>query len=776
MKKMNNYLVTCVFLLLISASAASVYGYNNTNDNEDLVYSYTFEEPIIEKVTVRDEIFDKVTIEGLPNSYHYLKPSLPVKPLTVLLPMGTTVESIQVIPSKKINLGADYNVEIGGNLLPISKITTTKSIVEQSVVTENDLFEYIGVYYSRGFPILNVNLLPVQYDEKSGELTFFNKMDLVVKLKESKISGAFRGYPGGFEQISKIVDNPQIIQSYNSAKKQAAMASAEYLIITSNKFKNYNGENSFSDLLDLKESKGITTKIVTVEEIMQNDDYKVDGTWGDANSNNPFYMYEIKGNPDIFDDKAARIRNYIRYAYTELGTSYVLLAGDADIDNPSDNIVPARCLFANESGLPLNSDPYEEEDDIPSDVYYACLDGNFNYDCDSHFGESADRNDEVEFDEADFFAEVWVGRACVDSEQEISNFVKKTLFYEQTTDDSYLSTILFVGEDLGSAFYFQYGGDYKDMMEYLVPSGYNMHKLYDSEEYTWYPSDFIDELYSVQPQIINHDGHGYTNYMLKMHANSFYQFENEKPFFIYSHSCLTGAFDNFVPGGHYLDDDCIAEVITCEIPYGAFACILNARYGLGSEDSPVSPSGVYDESFYKALFTENIKELGAANHYSKEDNVWRINENGYRWAFYQSNLFGDPNLRIKESGGIAPEKPSTPSGKINGKSGVEYTYTTSTTHVNGGELYYWFDWGDDSNSGWVGPFESGEVADASHTWGEQGSYEIRVKAKNSDGIQSEWSDSLVASMPKEKAFSRLISLFERFPRFSILLSYFSPYN
>ncbi len=83
-------------------------------------------------------------------------------------------------------------------------------------------------------------------------------------------------------------------------------------------------------------------------------------------------------------------------------------------------------------------------------------------------------------DEADLYAEVWVGRCCADSAEEVSNFVMKTLQYAQTTDDLYLSKIMFVGEDLGGQFYYQYGGDYKDMIEYLVPSSYNMNKLYDN--------------------------------------------------------------------------------------------------------------------------------------------------------------------------------------------------------------------------------------------------------------------------------------------------------
>ena len=218
------------------------------------------------------------------------------------------------------------------------------------------------------------------------------------------------------------------------------------------------------------------------------------------------------------------------------------------------------------------------------------------------------------------------------TKKEVTNFVMKTLQYELNSD-RYLSEILFVGEYLGSLFYFPYGGDYKDMIEPYIPSKYNLHKLYDSPDNHWYPEDFIEELYDVEPHIINHDGHGSCHYMLKMYKDYFYEFENAKHFFIYSHSCLTGSFDNWDPWGGYYEEDCIAEILTCEIPYGAFACILNARYGLGSEDIPEAPSGAYDESFFKKLFDENIKELGGASHGSKEDNVWRINDNGYRWCW-----------------------------------------------------------------------------------------------------------------------------------------------
>ena len=97
-----------------------------------------------------------------------------------------------------------------------------------------------------------------------------------------------------------------------------------------------------------------------------------------------------------------------------------------------------------------------------------------------------------------------------------------------------------------------------------------------------------------------------------------------------------------------------------------------------------------------------------------------------------------------------PNKPSKPSGPTSGKAGTSYTYSTSTTDPDGDQVYYWFDWGDGTNSGWLGPYNSGQTVSASHTWSERGSYEIKVKAKDTNGAESEWSDPLPITMPKNK--------------------------
>ena len=94
-----------------------------------------------------------------------------------------------------------------------------------------------------------------------------------------------------------------------------------------------------------------------------------------------------------------------------------------------------------------------------------------------------------------------------------------------------------------------------------------------------------------------------------------------------------------------------------------------------------------------------------------------------------------------------PDKPDRPSGETNGKIKVEYNYTTKTSDANGDQVWYWWDWGDGTNSSWLGPFASNTTASANHTWTKKGSYAIKVKAKDISRDESPWSDPLAVSMP-----------------------------
>ena len=123
-------------------------------------------------------------------------------------------------------------------------------------------------------------------------------------------------------------------------------------------------------------------------------------------------------------------------------------------------------------------------------------------------------------------------------------------------------------------------------------------------------------------------------------------------------------------------------------------------------------------------------------------------------------------VTISEEVNNPPNKPVTPSGEASGKVNVSYTYGSSTTDSDGDQIYYLFDWGDGTDSGWVGAYDSGDVCQESHIWTTKGSYSIKVKAKDSSGAESVWSDPLPITMPysyDKQTLQFLELLIQRFP-------------
>jgi PKD domain len=113
-----------------------------------------------------------------------------------------------------------------------------------------------------------------------------------------------------------------------------------------------------------------------------------------------------------------------------------------------------------------------------------------------------------------------------------------------------------------------------------------------------------------------------------------------------------------------------------------------------------------------------------------------------------------------------PNKPNTPDGSTRGKPGISYTYQTSTTDPDGDLLYYTWDWGDGTPINWTGLYNSAQTVTASHIWSTKGSYSVKVKAKDTTGAESVWSDPLPITMPYsyDKSIPQFLEfLFQRFP-------------
>jgi len=121
---------------------------------------------------------------------------------------------------------------------------------------------------------------------------------------------------------------------------------------------------------------------------------------------------------------------------------------------------------------------------------------------------------------------------------------------------------------------------------------------------------------------------------------------------------------------------------------------------------------------------------------TNEQTLWTIqeyahshNESGEnRWGTWIGELaFNRP-----------PETPDAPDGPDEGVTGVEYTFTAVTSDPDGDQIYYMFDWEDGNDSGWVGPYNSGQTGNASHIWEAAGDFPVKVKAKDDYG-ESDWS-------------------------------------
>jgi hypothetical protein len=112
-----------------------------------------------------------------------------------------------------------------------------------------------------------------------------------------------------------------------------------------------------------------------------------------------------------------------------------------------------------------------------------------------------------------------------------------------------------------------------------------------------------------------------------------------------------------------------------------------------------------------------------------------------------------------------PEKPSIPTYTNLGKkptADISVELCSETIDKDGDNVFYWWDFGDGTNSGWLGPYISGEEHCTTHDF-EQGTYTVKVKAKDVHGAESVWSDPLeVKVKAKNKPLINTMPWFLRF--------------
>jgi len=585
---------------------------------EEITIEYFFENPTVQSVTILDNVYDRVVMEGAPNFGYPGHPALPARGVNILVPYGCEVTGIEIITDEKVLVGRGYNIEPVGHPYPLSADPTTITPPEPNDAIYNSTnplpearHKNIGVQNFRGYQYLVLRLHPVEYIPKSGELYYYPRMRVTVNTENiGKAAPLYRGMPEDEAGIISRVDNPDILSSYTSAPKHREK-SYDLLIITTDAFVPY-----FEPLKDYHDTTGIPTEIHTTTTI---------------------------GSTDPTD-----IRDYIRERYLNDGIQYVIIGGD-------DDIIPAVDLYVVSSE---GADPYIEPN-MPGDIYFGCLDGTYNYDGDAQWGEPTDGEGGGD---VDLVAEVYVGRASASTAGDVYQFVLKTIAY-LTCEDEYLNKTVLVGENLAFGGFGEYGGYSLDEIidvsnahgytTYGHPSMlYELDKLYDLTYpgNSWPQSEIISRINSGV-HIVNHYGHCNASWALKMTSTDvLYQFTNYDYCFIYSQGCMAGQFD---------DTECWAEHVHVFTDKGAFAAVMNARYGWGDYGTD-GPSQRFDREFFDAIYNpaEAKPQLGVANQDSKEDNLYRIDEACMRWCYYQLHLFGDPTIAIKDVKGITFEYPA----------------------------------------------------------------------------------------------------------------------
>ena len=382
-----------------------------------------------------------------------------------------------------------------------------------------------------------------------------------------------------------------MLNSY--ARRDGALPEYEMLVITPQDY-----VENFNDYVALYAGRGIRVRVVTLQDIY-------DAAMG--------------------RDNKEKIRNYIIDEYEKNGISMVMLGGDV-------NLVPYRSLWCHaQEGY---------DDNVPSDSYYACLDGTLNDDGDNKWGEIG---------EDDLLPELSIARLPFNNANQLETILSKSFSYMTSPVLGEFRKPILAGEHLGDGVYASTDLErligecsYNGYTTYGYPEDYDFVRIYETPSHSWDPDELADAI-NDGIQFVNHFGHANTSYVSgwsnwDITPSLFYGANGtDHNYFIFkSQGCICGDFA----------DDCILERMVVN-QTGAVAAIGNSRYGWYNQMGD-GPSNHYHRELIDAYNHERLAGLGDALRESKIQSSPFITMDGeigvLRWCFYALNALGDVGL------------------------------------------------------------------------------------------------------------------------------------
>ncbi len=575
-------------------------------------------------------------------------PDLPFTNWKVVVPQGMTIEKAEIVDAQWKTVDRPAALRLAGKLvsdegqLVQDTMGGLSSDYAPGQVFPAQAVRSLGVSILQGYRIGEVQIFPMRVND-DGSVQVLRSGRLHLTLAPKEIDGVVVrkvAWPGLAEEaaqrVKKLVRNPELVEScappagilpelMNSSSYKSPHPEPgdevftggrlDYVIVTTPEM-----EAEFQRLADDHIAHGLRTKVVTTD-------------WIVANYRNGSDLQET-------------IRYFFQEAYEKWGLRYALLGGDAEIIAPR----YARSYWYPQNGFT----------DIPSDLYFCALDGNWNANGNGIFGE-AYQSFLKTGDDQDMVAEIALGRAPVKDALEAQIFVDKCLSYQNPTDGSYLGRALFMSEVLfpsdwdGTSTPNLDGATYsEDIIFNKIISPGNLidsYRLY--ENYTAYPYTVqetkqacMDSLSTGNFGLVNHVGHGFYYNMSVGDGNIFtsdvMSLTNAPNYFVlYALNCSSGAFDF----------DCLLESYIQLGSGGSVASLGSARAAFPST------ADNYQQEFYRQIFVEGNVRLGDAMNGSRDAFVPpALNAEGFdRWTHFCYTLLGDPALRVWRKAPVAAE-------------------------------------------------------------------------------------------------------------------------